>query len=135
MNIVSFIFARGDSREIKRKNLLKFKKTTLLGNSILQSKKSRYIKRIFVSTDSNKIAREAKKNNILNKPFKFNKPIILIHGLKDDVVSHKMPQKIMNNTTSKNVQVHYLKSSDHRLSSEEDLRSITKAIDTIRILI
>jgi|TARA_B100000959_G_scaffold258956_1_gene294217 N-acylneuraminate cytidylyltransferase len=63
MNIVSFIFARGDSREIKRKNLLKFKKTTLLGNSILQSKKSRYIKRIFVSTDSNKIAREAKKNN------------------------------------------------------------------------
>jgi hypothetical protein len=46
-----------------------------------------------------------------------------------------MPQKIMNNTTSKNVQVHVLKSSDHRLSSEEDLRSITKAIDTIRILI
>ena len=82
-----------------------------------------------------KFFREAKKNNILNKPFKFNKPIILIHGLKDDVVSHKIPQKIMNNTTSKNVQVHYLKSSDHRLSSEEDLRSITKAIDTIRILI
>ena len=32
-------------------------------NSILQSKKSRYIKRIFVSTDSNKIAKEAIKNN------------------------------------------------------------------------
>jgi esterase/lipase len=78
---------------------------------------------------------EAKKNNILTKPFRFNKPFILIHGLKDDVVNHKMPQKIMNNTTSKNVQVHYLKSSDHRLSSEEDLRSITKAIDTLRILI
>ena len=46
-----------------------------------------------------------------------------------------MPQKIMDNTTSKNVQVHYLKSSDHRLSSKEDLRIIAKAIDTIRILI
>ena len=76
-----------------------------------------------------KFFREAKKNNILNKPF------ILIHGLKDDVVSHKMPQKIMSNTTSKNVQVHYLKSSNHRLSSKKDLRSIIKAIDTIRILI
>jgi len=63
MLIVSFIFARGGSRELKNKNLLKFKKTTLLGNSIFQAKKSRYIKRTFVSTDSKKIAREAKKNN------------------------------------------------------------------------
>ena len=78
---------------------------------------------------------DAKKNNILNKPFRFNKPFILIHGIRDDVVNYKMPQKIMNKTTSKNVQVHYLKSSNHRLSSEEDLRCITKAIDTIRILI
>ena len=78
---------------------------------------------------------DAKRNNILNKPFRFNKPFILIHGIRDDVVNYKMPKKIMNKTTSKNVQVHYLKSSDHRLSSEEDLRSINKAIDTIRILI
>tara|TARA_B100000315_G_scaffold238203_1_gene255760 strand:+ start:2147 stop:2854 length:708 start_codon:yes stop_codon:yes gene_type:complete len=63
MNVVSFIFARGGSQGIKSKNLLKFKKTTLLGNSILQSKKSHYIKRIFVSTDNNKIAKEARKNN------------------------------------------------------------------------
>ena len=63
MLIVSFIFARGGSHGLKNKNLLKFKKTSLLGNSIFQSKKSRYIKRTFVSTDSKKIAREAKKNN------------------------------------------------------------------------
>ena len=68
MLIVSFIFARGGSRGLKNKNLLKFKKTSLLGNSIFQSKKSRYIKRTFVSTDSKKIAREGKKYNaeILN---------------------------------------------------------------------
>ena len=82
-----------------------------------------------------KFLTEAKKNNILNKPFRFNKPFILIHGLKDVVVSYKMPKKIMDNTTSKNVQVHYLKSSDHRLSSKKDLKSIIKAIDTIRTLI
>tara|TARA_B100001123_G_C15213941_1_gene988429 strand:- start:677 stop:1363 length:687 start_codon:yes stop_codon:yes gene_type:complete len=61
MNIVSFIFARGNSSGIKNKNLLKFKKTSLLGNSILQSKKLHRIKRTFVSTDSRKIALEAKK--------------------------------------------------------------------------
>ena len=31
-----------------------------------------------------------------------------------------------------NVQIHFLKSSDHRLSSKQDLRSITNAIDSIR---
>ena len=62
MQIISFIFAREGSRGIKNKNLLKFKKTSLLGNAILQSKKSRYIRRTFVSTDSRKIAQEAKKN-------------------------------------------------------------------------
>ena len=78
---------------------------------------------------------DAKKNNILNKPFRFNKPFILVHGMKDDVVNYKMPQKIMNKTKSNTVQVHYLKSSDHRLSSQEDIKCIIKAIDTIRILI
>ena len=62
MYIVCFIFARGGSEELKNKNLLKFKRTSLLGNSILQSKKSHYIKRTFVSTDSQKIILEAKKN-------------------------------------------------------------------------
>lgn len=68
MYIVSFIFARGGSKGIKNKNLLKFKRTSLLGNSILQSKKSHYIKRTFVSTDSKKIALEAK-NNKAEIPF------------------------------------------------------------------
>ena len=75
---------------------------------------------------------EAKKNRILNKPFRFRKPFILIHGLKDNVVNINIPQKIMRNTTGDNVQIHFLKSSDHRLSSEQDLRSITNAIDSIR---
>ena len=61
MRIVSFIFARKGSQGIKNKNLLKFKKISLLAHSILQSRKSRYIKRTFVSTDSKKIAQEAKK--------------------------------------------------------------------------
>ena len=80
---------------------------------------------------SNKFFKEAKKNNILNKPFRFNKPFILIHGTKDNVVDYMMPQKIMNNTSGKNVQIHYIKSSDHRLSSEQNLNCITSAIDAI----
>ena len=75
---------------------------------------------------------EAKKNNILTKPFRYKKPLILIHGLKDDIVSPDMPKKIMNNTSGNNVQIIYLKSSDHRLSKPEDLTTIDSAIDSIR---
>ena len=61
LNIVSFVFARGNSKGIKNKNLLKFNNTTLLGNAILQAKKIKYSRRIFVSTDSVKIKNEALK--------------------------------------------------------------------------
>jgi len=77
---------------------------------------------------------EAKKNNILSKPFRFNKPLILIHGLKDQVVTTDMPKKIMGVTTGNNVQAIYLKSSDHRLSKPNDLIVINNAIDNIRSL-
>lgn len=56
MQIVAFIFARGNSKGIKNKNLLKFKNTTLLGNAINQARKVNYVSRIFVSTDSKKIS-------------------------------------------------------------------------------
>jgi N-acylneuraminate cytidylyltransferase len=61
LNIIAFIFARGNSKGIKNKNLLKFNNTTLLGNAILQARKIKYVKKIFVSTDSIKIKKEALK--------------------------------------------------------------------------
>ena len=78
---------------------------------------------------------DAKKNNILNQPFKFKKPFILIHGLKDDIVNHDMPKKIMDNTSGNYIQIIYLKSSDHRLSKPTDLLIINNAIDNIVSLI
>ena len=62
MKIVALICARGNSRGIKNKNLLKFKNTTLLGNSIKQAFSSKYINKVIVSTDSQKIAKESLKN-------------------------------------------------------------------------
>ena len=65
MDIVAFIFARGGSKGLKNKNLLKFKNKSLLGNAILHAKKSKLIKKIFVSTDSLKIKKEALKYDAL----------------------------------------------------------------------
>ena len=40
--------------------------------------------------------------------------------------------KILKKTTGKNVNLIYLKESDHRLSTEIDLKMITQSIDYIR---
>ena len=60
-NIIGLICARSGSKGIPKKNLLKFKDTTLLGNSIMQARKNKFIKRVFVSTDSRIIAKYSKK--------------------------------------------------------------------------
>ena len=62
MKIIALICARGNSKGIKNKNLLKFKNTTLLGNAIKQAFQSQYINQVIVSTDNKKIAKEAIKH-------------------------------------------------------------------------
>ena len=69
MKVIGLICARGNSQGIKNKNLLRCKRTTLLGNSIKQAFKSKFINRVIVSTDSDKIAKEAIKNKA-EVPFK-----------------------------------------------------------------
>ena len=77
---------------------------------------------------------EAEKNRVLNNSFRFTKPLVLIHGLKDNVVKEGVPRKILKKVTGKNINIIYLKESDHRLSSETDLKMITQSIDYIRNL-
>ena len=84
---------------------------------------------------TNKFFIEAEKNRVLRKPFRFTKPMVLIHGLKDNVVKEDVPSKILKKVTGKNVNIIYLKESDHRLSTETDLKMITHSIDYIRNII
>ena len=80
-------------------------------------------------------SKEGKKNFVLNNKFLFNKPVILIHGLQDNDVSPEITQKIVKKISSKKIQIRYLKNSDHRLSSKNDLKIIYNAIDNILNLI
>jgi CMP-N-acetylneuraminic acid synthetase len=61
MNIIGLICARGGSKGIKKKNLLKINNISLVGRSVLQAKKCSLINKIYISTDSTEIADEAKK--------------------------------------------------------------------------
>ena len=78
---------------------------------------------------------EAEKNRILKKSLYFTKPLVLIHGLKDNVVQEDVPRKILKKITGKNVNIIYLKESDHRLSSDTDLKVIINSISYIKSII
>ena len=103
-----------NKREIKNKGIIKY---SSFGFSYFIRKK------FFI---------DARKNKVLNKPYRYNKPLILIHGLNDNVVSSKVPKKILKKVTSKKIQIILLKNSDHRLSSKKDLQTLMSAIDIVR---
>jgi len=78
-----------------------------------------------------KIISNTIKNKILDKEFKWNKPLILIQGLKDNVVTPDVPEKIVKKIKGKQIQIKLLKNSDHRLSDPFDLKIMNDSIQSI----
>lgn len=69
-----FIFARGGSKGIPNKNLMKIRKSTLVGHSINFAKKMKIFDQIFLSSDSDKILEIGYKSriNLIKRPKKMS---------------------------------------------------------------
>ena len=107
-------------------NLSQAQKKRISKNGVLKYKSNGFsylIKKKFVV--------DAKKNKILNKSFKYKKPLILIHGLKDNVVSKKVPELILKKISGNLGRIIFLKNSDHRLSTSLDIKIINESIQSI----
>ena len=74
---------------------------------------------------------DGKKNKILNNYFNWNKPLILIQGLKDFIVNPNVPEKIVKKIKGNQIQIKLLKNSDHRLSEPFDLKVINESIRSV----
>lgn len=59
LNVIAIIPARGGSKRIHKKNLLRLAGRPLVAHSILHAKQSQYIRKVYVSTDDADIARVA----------------------------------------------------------------------------
>ena len=70
MKIYAFIFARGGSKGIKKKNIVKLNKKPLILHTIHLAKKLKYIEKIFVSTDDKEIRKIAISSgvNVISRP-------------------------------------------------------------------
>ena len=85
MNILAIIPARGNSKSIKNKNLIKINGKSLIDYTIESSKKSKKLSRIIVSSESKKILDHCKnKVETITRPKKLSKD----NSKTIDVVNH-----------------------------------------------
>lgn len=66
IHAIAIIPAKGNSTRLPKKNFRKIKNKTLIEYAIDYAKNSKYVKKIYVSTDSDEIKKIAKKNQVLS---------------------------------------------------------------------
>ncbi len=114
-------FTKDLYKSLSKKNILNLKK-----NKFIRVRKwdHTYIWTQKLFTDGNK-------NLVLNKKLNFKKPIILLHGLRDDVVPINVPQRILKIIPSNNIELRLIKNGDHSLSKKSDLKKLVNSIEYI----
>ncbi len=74
------------------------------------------------------LIKDARQHLLLNKTIDLDIPIRLIHGMQDKDVPYQTSIRLAEKLISKDVQVHLLKDSGHRLSSPQELDFIYETI-------
>ena len=67
---------------------------------------------------------DGKKNKVLNNSINLNIPIVLFHGLKDEVVPLRFSKKILKNCKKATKKLIKIKNGNHSLSRKIDLKKI-----------
>ena len=98
-NILAIIPARGGSKGIKNKNLLKINQMSLIEIAIKEAQKSKNINKIIFSSDNEKIIKEAKK--FIKVEFKRTKKYATDKASSYDVARHALKWFETNNRSFK----------------------------------
>ena len=77
---------------------------------------------------THKLIEDGKNQLLLKERIPINMPIRLIQGVKDDDVPWPTAERIMEQVSSDDVEVTYVKSGDHRLSEDHDLKRLTRTL-------
>ena len=77
------------------------------------------------------LIKDGKRNKISSKKIVTNIPVVLFHGLKDDVVPKKYSKEIYKKFKTMNKKLIKIKNGDHSLSRKSDLNKICKELNNI----
>ena len=77
---------------------------------------------------THKLIEDGKNQLLLKELIQLDMPIRLIQGVKDDDVPWSTAGRIMEQVSSADVELTYVKSGDHRLSEQSDLVRLTRIL-------
>jgi len=128
LNIVGFIFARGGSKGVPRKNIRLFAGKPLIAYAIQTALNSKYINRVIVSTDDQEIAKIAKE---YGAEVPFMRPHELAGDTSPEWLSWQHAIKIVECETNEKIDVFVSIPTTAPLRSVEDVDAcITKFLAT-----
>jgi pimeloyl-ACP methyl ester carboxylesterase len=70
---------------------------------------------------------------MLNAPIEINVPVRILHGQQDDAVPWHLSLELAERLTTPNVELHFLKSGDHRLSEPYEIDRLIDLIDALPV--
>ena len=76
---------------------------------------------------------DGRKHLLLNNSININCPVRLIHGMRDEDVPYQTSQRLAEQLTSGNVEIHLIKAATHRMSEQKNLELLkTTLMDIIK---
>jgi alpha-beta hydrolase superfamily lysophospholipase len=70
---------------------------------------------------------------MLDKEIKIDLPVRVLHGQKDDAVPWELSLELAARLASPNVELHFMKSGDHRLSEPHEIARLTDLIEALPV--
>lgn len=77
------------------------------------------------------LIKSSKPHTVLDKPFKLDAPVRLIHGTADKDVPHTLSSMLMDTIQSNDSNLTLIKNADHRLSSAAQLKVTTHILQSL----
>ncbi len=68
---------------------------------------------------------------MLEAPIEINVPVRILHGQQDDAVPWQLSLELAERLTTPNVDLHFMKSGDHRLSAPHEIDRLIELIDAL----
>jgi len=109
---------------------LMWKKFSKKIKNIIMKKKIYYLKHgNFTYPLTKQLILDGRKNKVLNNKINLKIPMILFHGLKDEVVPLRISKKILRICSKSSKKLVTIKNGDHSLSRKSDLKKICKELN------
>ena len=123
VGILNIASAVDFTEDLMWEEMIREEKAELIDQGVVKVKKGDREYKI-----TKKLIEDGRKNLLMRSKIPIDIPVILLHGMQDDVVPVNLSIKLAEQLQSQEVRVILSKQSDHRMSSEKDLEEIGKCL-------